>query len=248
MHSNMPQSSKASCEGAAQELLEKLRFLETVDPDGKLEITQRMNAIVEKGLKKMVEASGEYLHSDSIKKDEAEKVKNLLDIMPESLTIKNKDGKLPPLQVALKCGAKWTPQLRDVINEQGDKLSGIDADSGMYPFLQASVSNCELSVVFDLIRRYPDALQDCNKSDWNYIHTKNAALSMEKMKSNIAKISKLPPSRPSAKNMSKEDLSKSKKICHYLMNTKYGKNKNPPKPVQKRHKRKLNEKKIEWKR
>jgi hypothetical protein len=243
----MPPSSKSSCEGAAQELLEKLRFLEKVDPDGKLEITQRMNTIVEKGLKKMVEASGEYLHSDSIDKDDAEKVKNLLDIMPESLAIKNKDGKLPPLQVALKCGAKWTPQLRDVINEQGDELSEIDSDSGMYPFLQASVSNCELSVVFDLIRRYPEALQDCNKSDWNYIHKKNAALSMAKMKSNIAKISKLPPSRPSPKNMSKEDLQKSKKICHYLMNTKYGKNKNP-KPLQKKHKRKLNEKKIEWNR
>jgi len=149
--------------GAAAELLEKFAILQKADPEGKLDITKRMHEMVKTLHQKMVEASGEYLHGDSIHDEEPEKVKNLLDIMPECLTVKNEHGELPDLLLAIKYGVKWSPELSGVINAQGHKLSKVDADSGMYPFSQAIVGGCELSVVFDLIRKNPEALVDQTK-------------------------------------------------------------------------------------
>mmetsp|Transcript_22599 Transcript_22599/g.33461 ORF Transcript_22599/g.33461 Transcript_22599/m.33461 type:complete len:269 (+) Transcript_22599:112-918(+) len=245
-------SAASSTDSAAQELLEKLRYLEKIDPEGKLEITQRMSTIVEKGLKKMVEASGKYLHGDSAKKEEPSKVKNLLDAIPESLNVKNVEGELPPLRMAFLAGIKWSTKLQKVISERSNDLKEIDDVCGLYPFQQAVVGNCELNVIYDLIRRFPGCLAAKPEEEKVDLHEtileeKVKELSIEQMKSNIEKrINAPPPTEPGT--MSKEDLAKSKKICYYLLKSEYGKKTKILSPKPKKNKRKLNEGKIEWNR
>jgi hypothetical protein len=240
-----------STESAAQELLEKLRYLEKLDPDGKLEITQRMMRIVETSLKKIAEASGRYLHRGSCKKEAQEpshKVKNLLDAIPESLNVKNAQGKLPPLRMAFMAGIKWSSKLSKVIGERSNDLKVMDEVCGLYPFQQAVVGKCELNVVYDLIRRFPGCLAAKPEEEEVDLHKvieeKIQELSIEQMKVNIEKrINAPPPIEPGT--MSKEDLAKSKKICYYLLN---GEKAKIPSPKPKKSKRKLNEGKIEWNR
>ena len=242
-----------STESAAQELLEKLRYLEKLDPDGKLEITQRMMRIVETSLKKIAEASGKYLHgvtTASTKKEEpfASKVKNLLDAIPESLNVKNAQGELPPLRMAFLAGIKWSTKLHKVISERSNDLKDMDEVCGLYPFQQAVVGNCELNVIYDLIRRFPGCLAAKPEEEEVDLHKiieeKVKELSIEQMKSNIEKRINAPqPIEPGT--MSKEDLAKSKKICYYLLS---GEKAKIPSPKPKKSKRKLNEGKIQWNR
>jgi len=243
-------TTSTSTENAAQELLEKLRYLEKIDPEGKLEITQRMNTIVGKGLKQMEEASGKYLHGDSAKSEEPSKVKILLDAIPESLNVKNADGKLPPLRMAFLAGIKWSTKLHKVIHKRANDLKDFDDECGLYPFQQAVVGHCELNVIYDLIRRFPGCLAETPEEeevDLHSIEKQVQELSIEQMKSKIKKCMDAPPAEPGS--MSKADLAKSKKICYHLLNSKYGKTStisNCPRP--KKNKRKLNEGKIEWNR
>jgi len=248
---SVPATTTSSTESAAKELLEKLRYLEKIDPEAKLEITQRMQSIVEKGLKKMVEASGKYLHGDSAKSEELSKVKTLLDAIPESLNVKNAEGKLPPLRMAFLAGIKWSTKLHKVIHERANDLKEFDDECGLYPFQQAVVGNCELNVIYDLIRRFPGCLKEKPEEedvDLHAIEKQVQELSIEQMKSKIEKCMNAPP-LPEPGTMSKADLAKSKKICYHLLNSKYGKKPNiPASPKPKKNKRKLNEGKIEWNR
>lgn len=119
---------------------------------------QKMITAMEECQQNMINASGEYLHGDAVhNEEEPERVNNLLNLFPQALTVRNEAGDLPRLQLALKHGVKWTEELKGVINDQGQELGNADED-GVYPFLQAVLGQCELSVVYDLLRRYPEVL------------------------------------------------------------------------------------------
>ena len=141
-----------------RELADKLEALQRIDPELlSSDFAKKMIDMLEKCHQNMINTSGEYLHGDSVHSEEPERVRNLLNILPQALTVRNEAGDLPRLQLALRHGVKWTEELRGVINDQGQELGNAGED-GVYPFLQAVKGQCELSVVYDLLRRYPEAL------------------------------------------------------------------------------------------
>lgn len=144
---------------ALRELAEKLEVIHKIDPEGTTEIAQMVIEKLEEFQRNMINMSGEYLHGDTIHEEDPAKVKALLDSIPQALTVKNEEGSLPKLSLALKYGVNWTEELSGVIHAQGSALGTMGKEDGLFPFLQAVVGGCELSVVYDLLRRYPDALR-----------------------------------------------------------------------------------------
>lgn len=144
---------------ALRELVDKIEALQRIDqhllsPD----FAEKISGLLETCHQNMINTSAEYLHGDAVhSEEEPERVNNLLNLFPQALAVRNEAGDLPRLQLALKHGVKWSEELRGVINDQGQELGNAGED-GVYPFLQAVLGQCELSVVYDLLRRYPEVL------------------------------------------------------------------------------------------
>jgi len=141
-----------------KDLANKLEVIQKINPELASEFAQTMIAKMEEFQRSMIHISGEYLHGDEIHDEDPEKVRTLINAVPQALTVKNEMGSLPKLSLMLKYGVKWTEELSTLIHEQGSALGTISDDDGLYPYLQAVVGECELSIVYDLLRRYPDAL------------------------------------------------------------------------------------------
>ncbi len=141
-----------------KDLAKKLEVIQKINPELATEFAQTMIEKMEAFQQSMINISGEYLHGDEIHDEDPEKVRTLINAVPQALTVKNEEGSLPKLSLMLKYGVKWTEELSGLIHEQGSALGTISDDDGLYPYLQAIVGECELSIVYDLLRRYPDAL------------------------------------------------------------------------------------------